>query len=456
MAAATISDNADAEARVRAVVNEHVKIGVFDMDGLLRGKFMHRDKFCKSLTEGFGLCDVVLGWDSNDQLYDNTSLTGWDTGFPDATVRIVPETGRQIPFEDDRWLFLAEFTGDAEALCPRSMLRRVLARADEMGFIVKAGFEYEFFVFEETPHSIRDKNYRDLRPVAPGSTGYSLLRAGGLGDFYTDILNTCTAMDMPLEGLHEEMGPGVLEGAITATGGLAAADRAALFKTMVKILAQRRGLMATFMAKWSAQEAGQSGHIHLSLTRKQDGAAVFHDPADEHGISDTMRHFIGGQQKLMRELTVLSAPTVNAYTRLVPDQWAPTEASWGIDNRTCALRVISGSADSERVEYRVPGSDANPYLALAAAVASGLHGIDQEIAPTAPVEGNAYEAEWPDELALPRSLGDAAALLDQSRFARDWFGDAFVDHFAATRDWEVRAFAKHVSDWELARYFELI
>jgi glutamine synthetase len=456
MAVEPVIDAADAEARVRAGANEHVKIGVFDIDGLLRGKFMHRDKFASALKEGFGFCDVVLGWDADDQLYDNTALTGWDTGFPDALVRVLPETGRQIPFEDDRWLFLGEFAGEAEAVCPRGVLRRVLRRADDMGYHVNAAFEYEFFVFEETPHSIRDKNYRDLKPVAPGNTGYSLLRAGGLGDFYSDILDTGTAMDIPLEGLHEETGPGVVEAAITVTDGLAAADRAALLKTMVKILAQRRGLLATFMAKWSQQQPGQSGHIHLSLQSKRDDAAVFHAPDADDGISDTMRHFIGGQQKLMPEFAALVAPTVNSYRRLVSGLWAPTEASWGIDNRTCALRVIAGSAKAQRVEYRVPGADANPYLALAAAVASGLYGIEQEIEPTAPVDGNAYEAEFPAELLLPRALGDAAAAFGQSRVARDWFGDRFADHFAATRDWEVRSFAKHVSDWELARYFELI
>jgi glutamine synthetase len=456
MTMAPIRDAADAEARVRAGANEHVKVGVVDIDGLLRGKFMHRDKFAHALVDGFGFCDVVLGWDIDDQLYDNTAMTGWDTGFPDARVRVVPESGRQIPFEDGRWLFLAEFTGDAEAVCPRGVLRRVLNRAGEMGYRVNAALEYEFFVFAETPHSVRDKNYRGLKPVAPGSTGYSLLRTGTLGDFYSDILDTCSGMDIPLEGVHEEMGPGVIEAAITVTDGLAAADRAALFKTMVKILAQRRGLMATFMAKWSPQQAGQSGHIHLSLIRKADGIAVFHDPNTGDGFSAAMRHFIGGQQKLMPEMTVLAAPTINSYSRLVPDQWAPTEASWGIDNRTCALRIIPGGPESQRVEYRVPGSDANPYLALAAAIASGLHGIEQEIAPTAPVTGNAREAELPRELALPRSLGDAAAAFRQSAIARDWFGDTFVDHFAATRDWEVRSFAKHVTDWELARYFEMI
>jgi len=158
----------------------------------------------------------------------------------------------------------------------------------------------------------------------------------------------------------------------------------------------------------------------------------------------------------MPQFTALAAPTINSYRRLVPGLWAPTEASWGIDNRTCALRVIAGAAKSQRVEYRLPGSDANPYLALAGAIASGLHGIEQEIEPTAPVDGNAYEAEMPTELSVPRSLSDATAAFRQSAIARDWFGDIFVDHFAATRDWEVRSFRRHVSDWELSRYFELI
>ena len=451
-----VTDAADAEARVRVGAQEHVKIGVFDIDGLLRGKFMHRDKFAHALREGFGFCDVVLGWDSNDQLYDNATVTGWDTGFPDALVRVVPQTGRQIPFEDNRWLFLGEFSGPAEAVCPRGVLQRTLQRAGDMGYRVNAAFEYEFFVFEETPHSVRDKGYRDMRPAMPGNTGYSLLRASYLGAFYTDVLEACAAMDIPLEGLHEETGPGVIEAAITVTDGLGAADRAALFKTVVKIIAQRHGLMATFMAKWSEAQPGQSGHIHLSLQDVQDGSAAFHSVDADHGISSTMHRFIGGQQKLMPELTALVAPTVNSYRRLVPGLWAPTEATWGIDNRTCALRVIPGTANSQRVEYRVPGADANPYLALTAAVASGLYGIANTIEPTEPTQGNAYETEMAPELALPRTLDAAATAFRHSAAAREWIGDTFVGHFAATRDWEVRSFRRHVSDWELARYFELI
>lgn len=446
---------ADAKKIVIERKLEHVKVGVFDIDGIMRGKYISKDKFFSALEGGFGFCDVVLGWDSKDVLYDNVTYTGWHTGYPDAPVRIIPESCREIPWEDGMLFFQGEFTDKAEEICPRGILRKVLGKARKMGFSVYAGFEYEFFVFEETPDSVREKNYRDLKPIAPGEFGYSVIRNSVHSDFYSDLLDTSTLMDFPIEGLHEETGPGALEAAITVDNGLAAADKAALFKTFAKIMSQKVGMMATFMAKWSPDCPGAGGHMHMSM-KDQKGKSVFFDPKKPGGMSDRQRYFIGGQQKLMPEVLAMISPTVNSYTRLIPGFWAPTDASWGIDNRTCALRVIPGSPSAQRVEYRLPGADANPYLALAGAVASGLHGIEQEIEPTAPVAGNAYEAEWPQELSLPRSLSEAAAAFGQSSLARDWFGDPFVDHFAATRDWEVRSFRKHVSEWELARYFELI
>ncbi len=437
---------------------DYVKVGVFDLDGILRGKFMGREKFLGALEKGFGFCDVVFGWDSNDQLYDNVSLTGWHTGYPDALVRILPETGRNLPFEFDGkgLFFLAEFTGEAAAVCPRNVLGRIVEKATAMGLEATAAFEYEFFLFDETPHSVRDKNFRDLRPMTPGSFGYSVLRTSVWSEFHGELLATARAMDMAVEALHTETGPGVMEASIDKDRALAAADKAALFKTFSKVVAQRHGLMATFMAKWSPDYPGQSGHIHISLKSKRGGAAVFHDAKAEHGISGVMRHFIGGQQRLMPELLAMIAPTVNSYTRLVPGFWAPTAATWGIDNRTCALRVVPGGPDSLRVEYRVAAADGNPYLALAAALGAGLWGIEHEVEPTAPIQGNAYEKKLPARLDLPRRLGEAAARLRRSKAAAEIFGDAFVQHFAASREWEEREFAKAITDWELNRYFEII
>jgi len=433
-----------------------VKVGAFDVDGIFRGKYMVRDKFESALEKGFGFCNVVLGWDSNDQLYDNVSVAGWHNGYKDAEVRILPDTLRTIPFEDDIPLFIAEFAGEAEAVCPRGTLRRVLDRAADMGFSVSAAAEFEFFLFEETPHSVREKRYRDLKSITPGFFGYSMLRAGVHADFYQELLETCSAMDMEIEGLHTETGPGVLEAALRVDGALAMADKAALFKTFTKILAQKRGWMATFMAKWSRDWPGQSGHLHTSLQDRGTGRGVFFDDTKPLAMSDEMRWFVGGQQALMPELLAMVACTVNSYTRLIPGFWAPTDASWGIENRTCALRVIPGSEKSQRVEYRVAAADINPYVALSAAIGSGIWGIENRIEPDVPVEGSSYDRKFPSDRQLPRSLMEAAGRLKGSKAARILFGDAFVDHYAATREWEEREFRKAITDWEMERYFEII
>ena len=447
---------ADAKAIVEQRKLTHVKVGVFDVDGIMRGKYMSRAKFLSALESGYGFCDVVLGWDCQDQLYDNVQFTGWHTGYPDAPVRILPDSCRSLPFEDDNLLFLSEFAPPAEQVCPRAMLRKSIERARSMGFEPYAGFEYEVFFFNETPQSIREKHYRNLQPMAPGWFGYSVIRNTVAAEFYRQMLAMCETMDFGIEGLHEETGPGVIEAAIGYDNALAAADKAALFKTFIKVLAQRNSMMATFMAKWSRDWPGQSGHIHLSLRSRDGGKPVFYDESQPHSMSTTMRHFVGGQQRLMPELLAMIAPTVNSYTRLIPGFWAPTDATVGVENRTCALRIIPGSAKSQRVEYRVAAADANPYVILSAALASGLAGIEQRIEPEPLVEGNAYDHKFPEALALPRTLWEAAQRLRQSRMAREWFGEAFVQHFAATREWEEREFRKHITDWELARYFEII
>lgn len=435
----------------------HVKVGVFDIDGIFRGKWMARDKFASALSGGFGFCDVVLGWDSNDQLYEDppVAVTGWHTGYPDADVRLAPETVRDVAFEPEMLLVLGEFAGKWGGVCPRGVLRRVIDRAADQGFMVKAAAEYEFFLFDETPQSIRDKGYRNLKPLTPGFFGYSALRSSVHADLHLMFLEMCELMDMPLEGLHTETGPGVMEAAIKVSDALEAADRAALFKTFAKVFFQRHDILASFMAKWSMDYPGQSGHMHVSLT-DLNGTPSFHDPQGPDGLSQSMRWFIGGQQALMPELLAMTASTVNSYTRLVPGFWAPTHANWGIDNRTTAIRAIKGSAKSQRVEYRVAAADANPYLALAAAIGSGLWGIENRIEPGTPVSGNAYDKKFPAKAALPGTLAEAATRLTRSKAARDLFGDAFVDHFTATRMWEEREYRRHVTDWELSRYFEII
>ena len=228
-----------------------------------------------------------------------------------------------------------------------------------------------------------------------------------------------------------------------------------MFKTFTKVLAQQMGLMATFMARWSTDYPGQSGHLHISLC-DPEGNPVFHASEKPHGISDTMRWFIGGQQKLLPEFLSLVASTCNSYTRLVPGFWAPTAASWGVDNRTCAIRAIRGTPAAQRVEYRIAAADINPYLALAAAIGSGLWGIENRIEPGEPFSGDAYSARFPRTQQLPVTLLDAANRLRRSKAAREIFGDRFVDHYAYTREWEEQEQRKAVTDWQLKRYFEII
>lgn len=433
----------------------HIKVGLFDTDGVMRGKYMSKEKFFSALDGGFSFCNVVLGWDTKDQLYDNVEYTGWHTGYPDAPVRILPETCRDLPAEDNMLLFIGEFCDQAEAICPRGTLRRVLDRAEHMGFTVTAAFEYEFFMFKETPESVREKGYKNLTPLTPDCFGYSIIRNSVHADLNHQIMALGEDMDFPLESLHTETGPGVLEAAIAYDNAQDAADKAALFKTFIKVWAQRNNLMATFMAKWSSDWPGQSGHIHISLQDK-NGKALFHDPNNAYNMSDTQRHFLAGQQKYMPEFLSMIAPTVNSYSRMVPGLWAPLDATWGVENRTTALRVIPGSAKSQRIEYRLGSADANPYLALAAALASGLMGVEQKLEPHAQVKGNAYEQDHPEALSLPRTLFDAARKLKRSEAAKELFGEAFVQHYAATREWEEREFRKQVTDWELERYFEII
>jgi glutamine synthetase len=434
-----------------------VKLAGADLDGILRGKYVSLEKFASAARHGFGFCDVLFGWDSQDECYDFPAFTGWHTGYPDTLARIDLHTMRIIPWEPGTALFLCDFWRDAETplpVCPRNLLKRVAARAEGMGFRPRASVEYEFWIFRETPQTLQAKRFQGLTPLSPGSFGYSVLRASQNARLVHDILDACSSLQVGLEGLHTETGPGVYEAAIVVEDALEAADQAALFKTTVKEIASRYECVATFMARWSADHAGSGGHLHQSLWSPDGETNLFHNAESERGLSVLMRQYLGGVLALMPHLMPMVCPTVNSYKRLVPGYWAPTHAAWGVENRTAALRAIPGlSPGATRLEYRLPGADANPYLALAAGLASGLHGIQRELEPPPPVSGSAYESGAPP---LPRALEEATERFRNSPEARDLFGEEFVGHFAGTRDWEVGRFRQAVTGWELERYFEII
>lgn len=446
-------------ARYQELGVHQIKLGLTDIDGVIRGKYVGVQKFASLLAKQGGFCDCVFGWDMDDQLYDGGDYTGWHSGFPDTGVRLLVDTERWLAEEGCPY-FVAEFVeanGSDHSLCPRTRLRQVLERLAANGLSVCAGFEYEFFIFNETPHSVREKGYRDLTPITPGNFGYSVLRTSALGKEFTDFMNYCADIDCELEGLHCETGPGVWEAALAATSGLMAADRASIFKTMAKGYFQRRQMMATFMAKWSMDYPGQSGHLHLSLSNA-DGENIFYDPTQARGISARQRHAVAGLQRYLPEFLVMLAPTVNSYTRLVKGAWAPTAATWGVENRTAGIRVIPGDQNSQRIEVRVGGADANPYLVEAAALAAMEIGLAEGLEPNEPVAGNAYEAE--EHLSVDyhfaQDLGRAAHRFADSQAANRQFGEAFVSHFAMSRHWEAREYHRHVNSWQLERYFEIV
>jgi glutamine synthetase len=453
---ATKDESAILEAIRKSDIGK-VKVAVADIDGILRGKYIHKDKFFSAVEGGFGFCDVVLGWDMHDQCYDNTRLTGWQHGFPDAMVRLDLSTHRHVPWDGNVPFFLGNFvTGDGKPhpACPRQVLKRVLARAEKMGFQAMVGSEYEFFNFAETPQGWAEKRGQPPTPITPGMFGYSLLRANANRDYFNALMDDMAAFGIPIEGLHTETGPGVYEAAIMFSEALEAADRAILFKTAAKEIGARYGIMPSFMAKWSQQYPGCSGHLHQSLS---DGSKnLFHDPKGRHGgMSRLFESYLAGQLAALREMAPMIWPTVNSYKRLVDGFWAPVKPTWGVDNRTATFRVLPGSPKATRLETRAPGADMNPYLATAAVIAAGLHGVEKNLKlTTKPITGTNVGAE--NIARAPRSLIETTRIFRDSRVARDWFGDDFVEHFAATREWEWRQWQDAVTDWELRRYFEIV
>jgi glutamine synthetase len=461
---ATRKNQADAEhpalAAVRKSGTGKVKVACSDIDGILRGKYLHIDKFLSAAQShpngGFGFCDVVFGWDANDSCYDNATLTGWQHGFPDALARFDLNTHRNVPWDDFVPMVLGEFVnadGTPSPICPRQTLKRVLRRAEKLGVTVMAGMEFEWFNFSETPQSWAAKKGVGPEPITPGMFGYSLLRMNHKREFFKALMDEMPLFGVPIEGLHTETGPGVYEVAIAFSEALEQADRAILFKTGAKEIGARFGVMPSFMAKWNQQLPGCSGHIHQSLS---DGKTnLFFDAKSPRKMSKLFESYLAGQVACLMEMAPMFWPTINSYKRLVDGFWAPVKPTWGIDNRTASFRVIAGSPKATRLETRCPGADVNPYLAMAAVIAAGLHGVEKGSKLTAaPITGTNEGAESIPR--APRTLIETTRNFRQSSIAREWFGDDFVDHFAATREWEWRQWLDGVTDWELKRYFEII
>ncbi len=435
-----------------------IKIAVSDIDGILRGKYIHKNKFLESVDKNLGICDVVFGWDSGDVCYENSQITGWHTGYPDAKAKIDLHTFRKIPWEYNTPFFIADFSEDqkyADSACSRSLLKRVNKECEKLGYKAMFAQEFEWFNFKGMPSELYQHGFTIPEPITPGMFGYSVLRTSLNQSYNKDLFDQMEAFGIPLEGSHTETGPGVYEAAVLYDEVISAADKAILFKTGAKEIAYRHNMMASFMAKWNINLPGCGGHLHQSLWDIQTKENLFFNNSNPDKLSSLMEHYVAGQLRCLPEILPMFAPNVNSFKRIGHGDWAPSTVTWGMDNRTSAVRVIQSKKENARIESRVPGADTNPYLAMAAALASGLYGIKNKLKLDIPESiGNAYNDKHRE--ILPDNLLKATEKMANSEIAKQLFGEAFVSHFTKTREWEWQQFMNTVTDWELKRYFEII
>lgn len=434
---------------------ERIKLAITDIDGILRGKYVSSAKFDKIVNGGFGFCNVIFGWDCADVTYDNTQASGWHTGFKDGHATIDLNTLRQLPWENHTPMYLADFSDDdtLKHVCPRTLLKNTLTKAKKLGFEPMFANEYEWFNFSEDSNTLHEKQYLNPTPITQGMFGYSLTRMGNKSAYVADLYQKLTEAGIPIEGFHTETGPGVYEAAIEYSDILTAADRAVLFKQFTKEIAAMHGIMPSFMAKWNKDLPGCGGHIHQSLS-DQKGKNLFTDESGRYCLSKLGEQYLAGIIHCLPYIMPMFAPNVNSYKRLVAGSWAATNISWGIENRTASIRVIPAEIGT-RFEMRVPGADANPYLSMAACLAAGMYGINQQMElDILPVTSSAYEVH--NLLPLPTNLYQATKQMQNSTLPIELFGQAFADHFIQTRLWEWRQYEQAVTNWETQRYFEII
>ncbi|RNI18413.1 glutamine synthetase family protein [Flexivirga caeni] len=430
-------------------------VALADTNGLLRGQLVSSSSLAGILRDGMGMAPATLALDPTDEFLTLPGVTDASADFHDDFLKVDPDSARRVPWAEDGrdLLLLATYSGEAAQLCPRSLLGKVLATAANYGYAPRYGIELEYTLFDETAESARAKNYHDLRTATAHKSHDLVIYQVHQSDWYGAVADMCEALRIDLSKMHEEIGGGFME-ACTAPGeGLEPADQLVLLKNFLRILAMRRGKTVCFMPRWNEDADSQSSHVHMSLLDSV-GNPVFHDAGDIHGTSRAFIHFLGGLRRYLGELSLLFLPTVNSYRRFAPGTFAPSGLTWGYENRTACLRVVGHDDDTLRVENRLAGADANPYLIVAAMVAAGTAGIIEELDPGEPITGNGYEQNQ-EGPGFARSMPEAIERMRGSTFARDWFGDAFVDGFAATRQSQLDTFAAKVPDVELERFFDL-
>ncbi|KAL2022979.1 hypothetical protein VTK56DRAFT_4194 [Thermocarpiscus australiensis] len=461
-----------------------VKLAGVDVDGILRGKLVSKKKFLSIAASGFGFCSVIFGWDMHDMTYiRELKVSNKENGYRDLLA--VPDLNsyRRIPWENNVPFFLVSFydpeTKKPVPACPRGLLATQLEKLAASGLGAMAGAEYEFFQFK-TPHTpsgsgqstaayLREHPAQSLPPLTEGMFGYSLTRPVHNQKYYYEVFNTCQAFDCNLEGWHTESGPGVYEAALEFGEIKEMADRASLFKYVVKSVSTKYGITPCFMAKPKQGLPGNSGHMHVSLVDKDGNNLLFRgdpdpDPPypDVAYLSDLGRHFLAGILDGLPDVMPMVAPTINSYKRLVENFWAPVTVSWGLEHRAASIRLIApptSKPNATRFEIRVPGADANPYYVLAAVLALGWRGVEKRLEIPCPPLGKGEEVGGSTDtgIRLARSLREANdRFMSVGSIAREVFGDEFVEHYGGTRDHEIRLWDEAVTDWEIKRYIETV
>jgi len=439
-------DLGDLKKAVNDGTIDTVLLCIADMEGRLQGKRLTAAHFLDVVTEeGAEGCNYLLAVDVDMNTVDGYEMSSWSRGYGDFAMRPDLDTLREVPWHPATALVMADLEwhdGADVVASPRQILRRQLARLAERGWTAAAGTELEFIVFRDSYEEAWKKGYRELDPANLYNVDYSMIGTARIEPLIRRIRNSMMGAGMNVENSKGECNFGQHEINFRYGSALRTADEHVIYKTGAKEIAAQEGMSITYMAKLDERE-GNSCHIHLSL-QKEGGGSVF------AGDEGTFHRFLAGQIAALRELTLMFAPHVNSYKRFVPGSFAPTAVAWGHDNRTCSMRVV-GHGEGLRLENRLPGADVNPYLALAAMIAAGLHGIDNELELEAPYEGNAYESDKP---RVPHTLYAARDLFESSDIAREAFGQEVVDHYLNRARIELEAMEAAVTDWEKFRGFE--
>jgi glutamine synthetase len=429
-----------------------------DMQGRFMGKRVTGHYFLDDILgeEGLHACLYLVTVDMEMEPLPGYEYANWDTGYGD--FRMVPDlnTLRMVPWLEKTALVICDVYDEHDdvpvSVSPRQILKDQIERARGKGYKIMGASEIEFYLFKDAFDDAKARDYRALTPHSPWIQDYHILQTTKDEWIIRQIRNGMLGAGIPVEFSKGEFGRGQHEINVTYTDLLETCDRHAIYKNGVKEIAALNGVSITFMAKWSMAEAGSSCHLHSSVWNEAGTESLMWDDSDPDNMSETFRHYLGGLTSTAREMAWMFAPYVNSYKRYQAASWAPTAIAVGKDNRTCGFRLV-GEHKGLRIENRIPGSDANPYLAFAATVAGGLHGIENKIEAPDIFTGNAYEAE--DVERVPTSLHEAIAAFDASEVAREAFGDFVFEHLLNTARQEQAIFDNNVvTDWELSRYFE--